>query len=325
MAGIALTPAGSWKDNLLEKHMSDRNKIIVLAGATGHLGSLIAQSLLAKPDVTLRVLVRPDSVGKIEGFREQGVEIFEVDLEDENIEGTLDKAMSGAYAVVSAVVGHDAMIGGQLRLLAAARRADIRRFVPSYFSYDISGLEQGENANTDILHAFKDAAESARGNVELVQIQIGAFIDRAILFGFLGAFDLSSGQAFLWGDGTAKMDFTTYLDTARFTAEVATDDQPVPTTIQFAGESLTFPELVKAYEDGSGKSVTPKKMGSLADLENEIGKRKQAEPDNMFAWLPPMYWRALLSGKVKLHAIANDRYPHIRPMTVAEYVREEGL
>ena len=305
--------------------MPDYNKMIVLAGATGHLGSLIAQSLLEKPEAKLRVLVRPESIGKVSALRKQGVEIVEVDLEDKDTKATLDKAMGGAYAVVSAVTGPDAMIGGQLRLLEAARRVGVHRFIPSYFSYDISGLSEGENANTDILQSFERAAEEVRGDVELVQIQIGAFVDRTIVFGFLGAFDLEAGNAFLWGDGEVKMDFTTYLDAARFAAEVAVDNEPVPSTIQFAGESLTFPELVQAYEEGSGKSITVKNMGTMADLENEIQQRRQAEPENMFAWLPLMYWRAMLSGKVKLHSIANDRYPHIKPMTVAEYVREEGL
>lgn len=305
--------------------MPDDNKIVVLTGATGHLGSLIAQSLLGKPEVKLRVLVRPESIDKVSALRKQGIEIVEVDLEDKDTEGTLDKAMGGAYAVVSAVIGPDAMIGGQLRLLEAARRAGVHRFIPSYFSYDISGLSEGENANTDILQSFERAAEAVRGDVELVQIQIGAFADRTIVFGFLGAFDLKAGHAFLWGDGDAKMDFTTYLDAARFAAEVAVDDESVPSTIQFAGESLTFPGLVQAYEEGSGKSITVKNMGTLVDLDNEIQQRRQAEPENMFAWLPLMYWRAMLSGKVKLHSIANDRYPHIKPMTVAEYVREEGL
>lgn len=305
--------------------MSDTNKIIVLAGATGHLGSLIAQSLLAKPDVKLRVLVRPASVNKVSALREQGVEIFEVDVLDEETEGQLDQAMNGASTVISAVIGPDAMIQGQLRLLAAARRAGVHRFIPSYFSYDISGLDEGENFNTDILRKFARQAEDLRGDVELVQIQIGAFTDRTILFGFLGAFDLKAGHAYLWGDGDAKMDFTTYRDAARFAAEVAVDDEPVPSTIQFAGDSLTFHELVKAYEDGSRKSVAVKKMGTEADLESEILHRRETEPENFYAWLPPMYWRAMLSGKVKLHSIANDRYPQINPMTVAEYVREEDL
>jgi len=308
--------------------MTDANKLIVLAGATGKLGSLIVQILLEKPEIQLRVLVRPESIGKVSALRELGVEIVEIDLESENSNGLLEKALRGAYSVVSTIgtqAGPDVMIGAQLRLLEAAHTAGVRRFIPSYFSYDIFGLDDGENVNTDILRAFARAAEDARCDVEVVQIQVGAYTDRTILFGFLGAFDLEAGQAFLWGDGNVKMDFTTYLDTARFTAEVATDEDSVPSIFQIAGESLTFNELLTAYENGSGKSVTVVKMGTLADLENEIQQRMQAEPDNMFVWLPLMYWRALLSGKVKLDSIDNDRYPHIKPTTVAEYVRAEGL
>ena len=45
----------------------------------------------------------------------------------------------------------------------------------------------------------------------------------------------------------------------------------------------------------------------------------------MFAWLPLMYWRAMLSGKGKLGALANARYPEIHPLTVREFVKREGL
>lgn len=187
--------------------------------------------------------------------------------------------------------------------------------------HNIFSLDDGENINTDDRLAFAREAEAARGTVEVVHINIGAFLDRRVLFGFLGAFDLEVGQAYLWGDGHAAMDFTTYEDTTRFTAEVALDEEQVPAVFEVAGDTLTFHELVKAYEETSGKSITVVQKGSLADLDREIERRRQAEPQNVFAWLPLMYWRGMLSGKGKLLAIANDRYPSIRPLTVRDYVR----
>ncbi|MEW5423577.1 NmrA family NAD(P)-binding protein [Amorphus sp. 3PC139-8] len=306
--------------------MSEASKVVVLAGATGDLGSLIAGLLLEKPGVRLRVLVRPESMAKVATLREQGVEIVEVDLARPDQERLLDEAVSGAFCVISAIQGGpDIIVDAQLRLLAAACRAGVRRFIPSNFSYNIFGLDEGDNINSDDRRAFARAADETCGDVEVVQIQIGAFLDRKVLFGFLGAFDLGEGRAFLWGDGNAAMDFTTYADAARFTAEVAVDEASVPGVFEVAGESLDFHGLVKAYEDGSGKSVTVSRLGSLADLDDELERRRQAEPDNMFAWLPLMYWRAMLSGKAKLQSIANGRYPHIKPTTVAEYVRSEGL
>jgi nucleoside-diphosphate-sugar epimerase len=306
--------------------MTEQNKIVVLAGATGNLGSLIAHALLDKPGVRLRALVRPASAGKLATLSEKGVEVVEIDLDDETQGEKLATALNGAFSVVSAIQGGpDVIVGDQLRLLDAASRAKVRRFIPSSFSYNIFGLDDGENINTDDRRAFAREAEKARGAVEVVHINIGAFLDRRVLFGFLGAFDLDAGQAFLWGDGQTAMDFTTYEDTARFTAEVAVDEGQVPPVFEVAGDTLTFYELVRAYEEASGKSIAVVKKGSLADLDREIEQRRQAEPRNVYAWLPLMYWRGMLSGKGKLHAIANDRYPWIKPQTVRDDVRQEGL
>ncbi|WP_183030090.1 NmrA family NAD(P)-binding protein [Altericroceibacterium spongiae] len=306
--------------------MTEKSKLIVLLGATGNLGSLIAQSLLEKPEVQLRVLVRPQSVDKLATLREQGVDIVEFDLEDIDQAGILEKAVDGAFCVISAIQGGpDIIVDAQLRLLETCRKAGVRRLIPSNFSYNIFGLVEGDNINSDDRRAFARAALEVQGDMEVVQVQNGAFLDRRVLFGFLGAFDLEKGCAFLWGDGNEAMDFTTYDDTARFTAEVATDDAVLPNILEIAGETLNFHELVKAYEDASGKSISVSHLGTLADLDKAIEQRRQAEPGNMYAWLPLMYWRAMLSGKAKLHSIANDRYPQIQPVTLREYVRKEGL
>lgn len=306
--------------------MTNASKIVALVGATGGLGSVIAEALLEIPDVQLRALVRPASAGKLAALREKGAQIVEVDPDDETQSEKLVAALDGAFTLISALGGGpETIVGTQTRLLDAARRAKVRRFIPSSFSYNIFGLGDGENINTDDRRAFARVAEDARGDVEVVHLLIGAFLDRGTLFGFLGAFDLEAGQAFVWGDGERPMDFTTYRDTARFTAEVAVDEDRLPTVIQVAGDTLTFHELVTAYEEASGKSITVVQKGSLADLDQEIERRRQAEPGNIYAWLPLMYWRGMLSGKGKLKAIANDRYPSIKPITVRDYVRREKL
>lgn len=64
-----------------------------------------------------------------------------------------------------------------------------------------------------------------------------------------------------------------------------------------------------------------KKLGTLADLDAEIARRLQAEPDNLYAWLPLMYWRGMLNGKGKLGPLMNAQYPAIEPTGVREYVK----
>lgn len=298
------------------------SKDILLVGATGRLGGLIARALLDKPGVTLRCAVRPGSRDKAAPLAQAGARVVEVDLGDP---ASLERASEGAFAVVSALQGGpDVIIDGQLRLLRAARTAGAARFVPSDYSFNFFGLGEGENVNSDWRRAFARAAEAERGDVSVVHVLNGCFLDRGVLFGFLGAFDLAAGKAFYWGDGDAPMDFTTYADTALYTAEAATATD-APERFEVAGDTLDFHGLVRAFAEGSGRSLSVERRGSLADLDQEIDNRRRAHPDQIFAWLPLMYWRGMLSGKGKLGPLVNDRFPGIRPTTVKEYVQAQGL
>src|SRR5574337_1182766 len=221
-------------------------KTILLIGATGNLGSQISRALLTR-GATLRLLVRPDSRAKLAGNITGRAQIIE----------TEGGAFENVYCVVSAVQGGpETIIDAQLRWLRAARAAGVRRFIPSSFSYDFFGLAEGENPNSDWRREFSRRGEEERGLVEVVHVTNGCFLDRGVLFGFLGAFNLDQDDAYLWGDGNEKMQFTTYADTAAYTAEVAVADRPVPDNFYVAGDSLTFYELVKEVEVGLGRSIT---------------------------------------------------------------------
>lgn len=300
-----------------------QEKTVLLLGATGGLGTQIGRAILAKPGVKLRCLVREGSRSKLGELEAAGAEIVIGDVGPGN-EAALEAACAGVYSVVSAMQGGaDVLVDGQMRLFRAAMKAGVRRFIPSDFSYDHFDLEEGQNPNSDVRRAFARAAAEARGQspIELVHVLCGVFIDHRVLFGFLGAIDLQAGKVRVWGDGTAKMDFTTYADTAAFTAEAALDPEPLPTRFGFAAETLDAEGLARAVSEGVGRPVTVEKLGSLEDLDAEIARRQEAEPDNYYAWLPLMYWRAMLRGKVRLGALVNGRYPHIRPTTIAGYLK----
>ena len=295
-----------------QSKLGESEKTILLVGATGNLGGLIARSLLAK-GAKLRLLFRPGSRAKLAAEIVRESEIFETEV----------GAFDGVYTVVSAVQGGpETIIDTQLRFLQAANEAGARRFIPSDFSFNLFALAEGENVNSDWRREFARRAEEERGDVEVVHVLNGCFIDRGVLFGFLGAFDLEMGEAYLWGDGNEKMEFTTYADTAAYTAEAAMADDPLPSKFNVAGDSLTFYELVNETVAGLGRPITIKKLGTLADLDTEIARRHQAEPNNIFYWLPLMYWRGMLNGKGKLGPLVNEQYPAIHPTSVCEYLKK---
>jgi hypothetical protein len=144
---------------------------------------------------------------------------------------------------------------GEGSLLAAARKAGVKRFIPSDYSYNFFGLADGENINSDWRREFARQSAEQAGPVEVVHVMNGAFLDRGVLFGFLGAFDLEKSEAYLWGDGKEKMEFTTYQDTASYVAEVALADGPMPREFFVASDSLTFQELVDATAKGLGRRM----------------------------------------------------------------------
>ncbi|MEZ4306436.1 MAG: NmrA family NAD(P)-binding protein [Polyangiaceae bacterium] len=299
-------------------------KTVLLLGATGGLGSLIGRALLAKPGVKLRCLVREGSREKVAELAAQGAEIVIGDV-GAGSEAALEKACEGVYSVVSALQGMgDVLIEGQLRVLAAARKAGVRRMIPSDFSFDHFELEEGRNINSDVRRGFAKAAEAARGDVEVSHVLCGCFVDRRVLFGFLGAVDLAAGVVRIWGDGKAPIDFTTYQDTALYTAEAAVDPEPLPRKFNIAGETMDAHGLAKAVSEGVGREIKVERLGSMEDLDAELARRLETEPTNFFAWMPLMYWREMLRGKTKLGALVNGRYPHIRPQTIVEYLKATG-
>lgn len=119
--------------------------------------------------------------------------------------------------------------------------------------------------------------------------------------------------------------WTTCVDTACYTADVALDEWPVLNTFQVAGEVLDFQGIVHAYETGSGKPLRVERLGSPDDLSARIEQLQKGGPTNFPLYFSLMCYRSMLNGEGKLDELMNDRYPSIRTTTVREYVAHEGL
>ncbi len=300
-------------------------KTIALVGSTGRLGTLIGNALLDKPDVELRLLVRPGSRDKAAGFEKRGARVVEGAL-GAGAGGALAALCEGAWAVISALQGGpDVIIEGQTLLLRAAHAAGVRRFVPSDYSLDVFKVKPGHIPTSDMRRKFAEVADAERGKVEVVHVLNGGFLDRGVLFGFIRVIDVEKQTAYVWGDGKQPMDWTTYADAARYTAEVAVDERPIPSAFKIAGDVLDFHGVVSAYEQASGKKLRVERLGSSEDLDARIEALRKAEPANMRTWLPLMYYRSVLNGEGKLEPLMNNLYPSIRPTTVREYVSRERL
>ena len=163
---------------------------VLLAGATGMLGSQIARHLLDQPDARLRLLVRGGDARKratLDPLLARGAEMIEGDLADR---ASLDRATQGVDVIVSAVQGGpEVIVDGQVALAEAGRRNGVRRILPSDYALDLFKATPGEHPMFDLRRAA-DEAIAATG-IEHVHVLQGAFM---ALFGpGMGTFDYAAG------------------------------------------------------------------------------------------------------------------------------------
>ncbi|MDP4511486.1 NmrA family NAD(P)-binding protein [Nonomuraea turcica] len=289
---------------------------VFVAGATGRLGRLVIDSLRRR-DVQVRALVRPGNAKGRQAFDDPAIEVVEGDIRDPA--DRLTRALQGVDVVVSAVQGGaEVIIDGQVNLLRAAEKAGVPRWIPSDFSLGIDRLDYGDNHFADLR---KKAAEAYRSStVAPTSVLNGAFLE-ILNMPFYNWVDWESGTFSYWGDGDQPVDFSTYSDTAEWTAEVALDPSTAGRTVRVAGDVLTLTELHQAMERGSRRRLEPRQLGGTDDLSAEIERRKAVATDP-FEYLLLQYTWAMVTGKGKLDPLDNHRYPGIQPTGAEEYFRQ---
>jgi nucleoside-diphosphate-sugar epimerase len=299
------------------------DKLIVIAGATGKLGRLIIDAVAKEPSARVRALVRDASKLGLAGAA--NIEVQEIDVANADPAALAD-AVRGAWAVISALQGGpDIIVDAQLALLEAAKAAGARRFIPSDFSFDFFSLPEGINVNSDWRRTFATRAQAQTGpGFEVVHVMQGIFADAYVL-GFLGMLDAERGVIRYWGDGKTPIDWTTWEDTARFTAAAALDDREVPPRLFVRGDRMDVFGFAKTFATVHGRALATECLGTLDDLAAETGRRLAQEPGNMFAWLPLMYARGVFGGQALLGPLHNDRYPQIVPETVAQAMARNAI
>jgi nucleoside-diphosphate-sugar epimerase len=304
---------------------------VLIAGITGTLGSKIATAILDKGEMNVKGLVRSSSTShnnkqqQLDDLKAKGVVFVEGDLSDQS---SLNNACEGIEVIVSAVKGspskktglyrEDIVLSGQLNLLEAAMTKGVKRFVPSDYSVDYFKIDLGNNHNLNFRILFAEALkQSGLGHTFILN---GAFTEvQFSMFGKL--FDFKAGTFSYWGDGEQPCDFTTYDDTAKYTAEAIADPQMLNSALKVAGDVLTMKQLLATYEEVTGKKLVEKCLGTVEDLEAWIAKTKQIA-SSPFNYLPEQYHWAIVSGKAKLDKLDNSRYPHIKPTSVKQFISQ---
>ncbi|MCF2492406.1 NmrA family NAD(P)-binding protein [Dyadobacter chenhuakuii] len=287
---------------------------IILAGATGELGFLIAGFILKRGGVVKALVRQGSSNPRVSELRRIGAEIIEVDFADVD---ELTRACAGGTCVVSALSGlRDVIVDMQMRLLNAAVAAGIPRFIPSDFSIDFTKLPDGSNRNLDLRREFGRMLNDAP--IAATSILNGMFTD--LLTGQAPVVLFKIKRVLYWGNADQPMDFTTMRDTADYTAAAALDPT-TPRYLRIAGEVATIRDIQRAASEATGEKFGTLRPGGLGFLGTMIKITRTLSPQNdeVFPpWQGMQYLHNMLSGKPKMSPLDNDRYPDIRWTRIRE-------
>lgn len=292
------------------------NQSVSIAGASGDLGARIARELLGK-GARVRALTRGgDAARRLEPLRALGAEVVAVDFAD----GTsLARAVEGSSVVVSAVAGlRDVVIESQGRLLDAAVRAGVPRFIPSDFAIDFTALPRGSNRNLDLREEFRHRVDAAP--IRSTSVLNGAFMD--MLAGTAPFILFKLRRILCWGDPDQLMDWTTVADTATYAAAAALDPT-TPRYLRIAGEEISARGLAAVMTELTGRRHGLLRPGGLPVLAAMIRLTRATTPDRGAlypAWQGMQYMHNMYSGLPKFKRLDNDRYP-VRWTRVSDVLR----
>jgi uncharacterized protein YbjT (DUF2867 family) len=281
---------------------------IVLAGATGNLGSRIARALRER-GASVRAIVRPGtSAERLNKLRAAQVEIVEADL---HAQADIVRACAGASCVVSSLLGlHKTLIDAQGALLDAAVAAGVPRFIPSDYAMDFNKVAPGLNRNFDLHREFKERLD--RAPIRSTSILNGAFMN--LLTGEAPLVLFKIHRVLYWGANSEQLlDFTTMDDTAAFTAEAALDAS-APTVLRIAGEQISATGLAMAASEVSGQPFRLLHGGSLKLLQLIIRMTRAVTPgsESPFPiWQGMQYLYCMFEGSGLLTPLDNHRYPDL--------------
>jgi uncharacterized protein YbjT (DUF2867 family) len=230
--------------------------MILVAGATGNLGSEIVRRLRERGQ-SVRGLVRKTSAPeKVERLRAFSAETVVGDLRDK---ASLDKACNGARTVISTVSVivtaqpedsfADTDAAGTISLIDSANAAGADHFI--FVSFDIGAFPSSP------LTEAKQAVEKHLRSSGLAYtiLRPGPFMEAWLGPIMLG--DPTSGQVKIFGAGNGRIPFVSVGDVAQVAVDSVENPSARNKTITFSGpEPVSQRDAVRMFEEALGKQLT---------------------------------------------------------------------
>lgn len=215
---------------------------VVVTGATGHLGRLAVESLLARGVPAAEITATGRTVEPLADLAARGVRVAVADFHDP---ATLDAAFAGAEKVLLVSSGSfDDRAGQHRNAIDAAVRAGVQHVV----------YTSGPKATTSRLllmadHAATEEALAASGLTTTV-LRDGWYVEN-----YTGQVDTYLQHGMVGAAGDGKVSIAPRSDYAEAAAAVLTTDGHAGKVYELGGEALTLAEIAALISTETGSDV----------------------------------------------------------------------
>jgi uncharacterized protein YbjT (DUF2867 family) len=237
--------------------------MILVAGATGYLGSEICR-LLRERGSDVRALVRPTSaVEKVERLRALGVDLVPGDLKDPRSLDVACRHVDTVISTASCTISRQADDSiqsvdrdGQLALVDAAVSNGVERYLFVSFSGNLDLECALQSAKRTVERAVRESG------MTYTILRPSFFVEIWLSPAF--GFDVEHGAARIFGTGDQRMSWISLSDVARFT--VACIDHPAARNAVFelGGEAVSPNELISDVERRTGQPMRVERVPAEA-------------------------------------------------------------
>ncbi|KAJ5588200.1 isoflavone reductase [Penicillium hordei] len=225
---------------------------VVIIGATGETGQSITKGLLEyRTQFDLTAVTRQSSLNSVknQALKDAGVEIVAADLSGP--EEDLVKILTGADVVIAVLDASAFLL--QIPLANAAKKAGVKRFVPTFFATIVppKGALSIRETKEEVLNHIKKIY------LPYTVIDVGWWyqitpprlpsgrIDQLVILPMEG----------LYGDGNVPSAITDSRDIGRYVARIITDPRTLNKSVFAYSEVLTQREIFQIMEEASGEKL----------------------------------------------------------------------
>jgi uncharacterized protein YbjT (DUF2867 family) len=243
--------------------------VILVAGGTGRLGTLVVKRLVNR-GLHIRILTRdPRRAAHLVGDH---VEVLSGDVRDR---ASLGPATAGVGVAISAVHGFTGPRGDSLAAVDRDGNANLNDAIKAAGADFVLVSTVGAAADSPMeLVRMKHAAEvhARASGVPTTTIRATAFLE--LWIELLEQTAERSGRPLVFGRGDNPINFVSVADVAALVEIAVTDPTTRGKTLEIGGpDNLTFNELAQAVQTAGGRTGAPRHVppAMLRLMSNSIG------------------------------------------------------